>query len=282
MRLEPFDEPRRTEWITRWNACNTAYFQQSAVQPFELPDNKKLKDLAEQPLLLLMLAIFDSAGNALSNRPDLDQTLLHDELLRRFIERELGKGEHGAAFFGQRQEDRRLLVDRELTRLGVAAIGMFKRQEVKILRDQFDRDLAYFDAERPVTTDLYGQSQLEILLGSFFFIHESRSRLITDGSANGAQQAPASGKAAPTTGPNAFEFLHNTFGEFLAADFILRHVIENAATIRDLSGKLTLEHVRQQHLSTLSPYWFACLLYTPLHTRPAPSRQVTLNSETPY
>ena len=24
MRLEPFNEPRRTEWITRWNACNAS------------------------------------------------------------------------------------------------------------------------------------------------------------------------------------------------------------------------------------------------------------------
>jgi hypothetical protein len=268
MRLEPFDEPRRTEWITRWNACNTAYFQQSGAKPFRLPDNPKVVELAEQPLLLLMLAIFDSAGNPLSDRSDLDQTLLYDELLRRFIERELSKGEHGAAFSGLASEARRPLVDRELARLGVAAIGMFNRQEVKILRDQLDKDLAYFGAERPVTTDLYGQSQSELLLGSFFFIHESRSRLTLDGAANDAQHAPASAKAAPATGPTAFEFLHNTFGEFLAADFILRHVIDNAATIRDLTGKPTLEHARQQHLTSLTPYWFACLLYSPLHNRP--------------
>jgi hypothetical protein len=128
MRLEPFDEPRRTEWITHWNGYNAAYFQQSGVKPFRLPDNPKVIELAEQPLLLLMLAIFDSAGNPLSERPDLDQTLLYDELLRRFI--------------------------------------------------------------------------------------------------------------------------------------------ENAATIRDLTGKPTLDHARQQHLNSLTPYWFACLLYTPLHTRP--------------
>jgi hypothetical protein len=179
--------------------------------------------------------LFDSAGNPLSERPDLDQTLLYDELLRRFIERELSKGEHGAAFSGLRRDERRPLVDRELTRLGVAAIGMFNREEVKILRDQLDKDLAYFCAERPVTSNLYGQSQSELLLGSFFFIHESRSRLTVDGTANGAQLAAVSGKPAPATGPTAFEFLHNTFGEFLAADFILRQVIENAETIRDLT-----------------------------------------------
>jgi hypothetical protein len=267
MRLEPFDEPRRTEWITRWNACNTAaYFQQSGVKPFRLPDNRKVVELAEQPLLLLMLAIFDSAGNPLSDRPDLDQTLLYDELLRRFIERELGKGEHGTAFSGLPPEERRPMVDKELHRLGVAAIGMFNRQEVKTLRDQLDRDLAYFGAERQGTSGLYGQSQSELLLGSFFFIHESRSRLALNGTANATQQAATAGKHVP--GPTAFEFLHNTFGEFLAADFILRHVIENAAAIRDLTGKPTLEHARQQHLTSLTPHWWACLLYTPLHTRP--------------
>jgi len=268
VRLEPFDEPRRAEWISRWNAHNAVYFRQSGVKPFTLPDNERLAELAEQPLLLLMLAIFDSADNALSKSPDLDQTLLYDALLRRFIERELGKGSHGAAFSGLPPDARRPLVDRELTRLGVAAIGMFNRQEVKILRDQLDRDLAYYAAQRPVSSDLYGQSQSEILLGSFFFIHESRSRLAVDGRADTSQPAVTQGKAAREAGPTAFEFLHSTFGEFLAADFILRHVIDNAATIRDLTGKLTLEHALQQHLTTLTPYWFASLLYTPLHTRP--------------
>ena len=262
LRLDSFDEPRRTEWVTRWNAGNAVYFQQVGVQPFAIPDNENLAELAEQPLLLLMLAIFDSADNALSSRPDLDQTVLYDELLRRFIERELGKGEHGAAFSGLPPDKRRPQVDRELGRLGVAAIGMFNRQEVKILRDQLDEDLAYFAAERPVGSDLYGQSQSELLLGSFFFIHESRSRLTADG----AQPGPAGPAAA--TGQAAFEFLHNTFGEFLTANFILGQVLSNAVTIRDLTGKPTLEHARQQHLSTLTPYWFACLLYTPLYSRP--------------
>jgi hypothetical protein len=268
MRLAPFDESRRTEWISRWNQCNAEYFRQPGAKPFRLPDNPKVVDLAEQPLLLLMLAIFDSAANPLSERPDLDQTLLYDELLRRFIERELGKGEHGAALSGLPPEERRPLVDRELNRLGVAAIGMFNRQEVKILRDQLDKDLAYFGAERPAPSGLYGQTQSEILLGSFFFIHESRSRLAINGTANRTQQPEVSGKPALATGPTAFEFLHNTFGEYLAADFILKQVIENAETIRDLTGKPSLEHARQQHLTSLTPHWWACLLYTSLHTRP--------------
>jgi hypothetical protein len=157
MRLEPFDEERRTEWISRWNAHNAAYFRQAGVPAFRLPENQKVVELAEQPLLLLMLAIFDSAGNALGDRPDLDQTLLYDQLLRRFIERELGKGEHGATFSGLPAQERELRVEHELARLGVAAIGMFNRQEVKILREQLDQDLSYFGAERRGTSEFLAQ-----------------------------------------------------------------------------------------------------------------------------
>ena len=69
-------------------------------------------------------------------------------------------------------------------------------------------------------------------------------------------------------GPTAFEFLHNTFGEFLAADFILRRAIEEAQTIRDLSANQRLAEQRSRHLATLTEGWFGCLVHTPLFTRP--------------
>jgi hypothetical protein len=98
-------------------------------------------------------------------------------------------------------------------------------------------------------------SPADLLLGSFFFIHESRSRLADD-------------SAGPGTGPAAFEFLHNTFGEFLSADFILRKVIAEATAICALSGEAVLGNTLRQQLAMMSPGWFACLIHTPLHTRP--------------
>lgn len=248
LRLEPFDPVRAREWLVRWNEHNAAYFDQAQVKPFSIPDTPRIRELAEQPLLLLMLAIFDSVGNQLSERTDLDQTLLYDQLLRRFIERELGK--EGAKFTGKSSVERAPLVEAELVRLGVAAIGMFNRQELVILRDQLDQDLAYFAPGAKRATGLYGQAESDMLLGSFFFVHESRTGL------------------AGASRPAAFEFLHNTFGEFLTADFILRQVTENADAISEMTGRPTLEFARQQHLATLTARWFACLLYTPLHTRP--------------
>ncbi len=62
------------------------------MKSFAIPqNNKEIKELAGQPLLLLMLALYDSAGNQLGQAKKLNQTLLYDSLLRQFIERELRK-----------------------------------------------------------------------------------------------------------------------------------------------------------------------------------------------
>ena len=99
-------------------------------------------------------------------------------------------------------------------------------------------------------------SQADLLLGSFFFIHESRSRAVEDSADSGMN-------------PAAFEFLHRTLGEFLAADFILRQVIAEANTISVLAGDATLGDTLRQRLGIMRESWFACLIASSLlHTRP--------------
>jgi hypothetical protein len=83
-----------------------------------------------------------------------------------------------------------------------------------------------------------------------------------------ARDRAAGNSASPDTGPAAFEFLHNTFGEFLAADFILRRALAEADAVCALSGNAVLADTLRQRLTTVSPSWFACLMHTPLHTRP--------------
>jgi hypothetical protein len=255
VKLEEFDRQRRDAWCEVWNKENKAYFSQNGIRTFAIPDNEKLLELARQPLLLLMLAIYDSLDNELSGQPDIDQTLLYDRLLRRFIQRELAKGKAGHEFAAGPDADRKAAVDREMDRLGVAAIGMFSRQDVKIRREDLNADIRYFDVGKDAGADGRVLTEAEVLLGSFFFIHESRSRL---------QQEPAE----PAAGSVAFEFLHNTFGEFLAADFILRRAVNEAQVICDLTGNPNLEATRRERLERLSEGWFGALLHTPLHTRP--------------
>lgn len=257
LRLLEFDEERRSLWTRQWNRHNQRYFAKSKVSPFAVPDNPKVLQLAEQPLLLLMLAVYDSAANQLSRNPNLDQTLLYHNLLTRFIERERRKGEAGMEFSALPAAERSTAIDDDLERLGVAAIGMFNRQTLHIQRAELDADIAYFGLVREISrgTDGHRLSQADLLIGSFFFIHESKSST-SDPDPDMVGQ------------PTAFEFLHNTFGEFLAADFILRQVLKQSTAIGKLRADPTFLSVLEQRLVLLEDYWFSCLVYTPLHTRP--------------
>ena len=83
IRLEDFDASRRERWISVWNGQNQNFFKESGTKPFQVPSQQsEVSELARQPLLLLMLALFDSDGNQLRTSRQLDQTLLYHSLQR--------------------------------------------------------------------------------------------------------------------------------------------------------------------------------------------------------
>lgn len=170
VRLLEFDEKQRQRWISIWNKANVNYFREAAIEEFALPDGKergaeKVLSLAEQPLLLLMLALYDSQDNQLRKSRVLDRTKLYDSLLRRFVTRERGK-EKG--FDDTNQPEKKKALDVEMQRLGVAALGMYNRRKVHILSLELNDDLKFFGSERPVAvTSGRALSQADLLLGSF-------------------------------------------------------------------------------------------------------------------
>jgi hypothetical protein len=256
LRLLDFDVPRQRIWIEEWNRCNDAYLSQANVSPFSLTHTSKVASLAAQPLLLLMLALYDSADNQLSRRPNIDQTLLYYSLLQRFITRERSKGVEGQEFLALDESTRSSLVDQDMQRLGIAALGMFNRQSVSIRQKELSEDVAFFGAERETVGGLGTRlTQGDLLLGSFFFIHESKARTSVQQTNEGI-------------GPSAFEFLHNTFGEFLAADFILRRVLDETAALSLMAKNNQLRSMLDQRLQAISEEWFSCFIHTPMHTRP--------------
>jgi hypothetical protein len=261
IRLMEFDAERRQKWIGIWNNVNRLYFNQCEMKPFELPqegasDNESILALAKQPLLLLMLALYDSDGNQLKHSKGLDRTVLYDNLLRRFVWREHAKE---AGFPDRPQTEQDDEVDRDMQRLGVAAMGMYNRRKLHIVSEELEKDLKFFTLEREVKEkDGRQMTQADMLLGSFFFVHKSKAQQKMDNSDGLAEVA-------------AFEFLHNTFGEFLTADFILRQLFLETTTIRDLAAKGSLRAVLDQRLNTADEFsdaWYSCLAYTPLFERP--------------
>lgn len=261
IRLLEFDEYQRERWSSIWNECNAAYFHEAKIEKFALPAASekgadKILNLAEQPLLLLMLALYDSEGNQLRTSQGLDRTKLYDSLLRRFVVRERGK-EKGFNDVKTKEKNRALAT--EMQRLGVAALGMYNRRKVHILSAELDDDLAFFELEREVVAkSAKTLSQADLLLGSFFFVHKSKAQ-------------HSSGAEDTHEESSAFEFLHNTFGEFLTADFIIRRAVAQVEALQAAEASEALRSVMDKMMGTADGFerdWFASLVYTPLFTRP--------------
>ena len=205
LRLEPFDDDRVTAWLAVWNAANAA----TGRGPLPPAAVLRHRDLAGQPLLLLMLALYDADDNALQRLAgDLGRGELYLRLLRRFAEREVAKQRPGLS-----DRDRDQAVDKELDQLSVVGLAMFNRGTQWITETELDADLAALFGP-PAAADRHGLraplGAAELTLGRFFFIHRSRASR-DDGVLR------------------AYEFLHATFGEYLVARAVWLALREAAA-----------------------------------------------------
>ncbi|MFI5841339.1 NACHT domain-containing protein [Catenuloplanes sp. NPDC051500] len=213
LRLEPFDEPRVAAWLDVWNRANAARFA-GDVAPISLATVMRHPQLASQPLLLLMLALYDAEENALRSAGELRADELYERLLARFALREVEKLAHGLP---PREMSRR--VESELRRLSVVALAMFNRGAQWVTQEQLETDLRAlpgFTGAAPASADNGLRAPLlasELALGAFFFVHRARATL-------------------DLTQLETYEFLHATFGEFLVARVIHGIVAELVARER--------------------------------------------------
>ncbi|MFI6576425.1 NACHT domain-containing protein [Nocardiopsis sp. NPDC050513] len=217
MRLEPFDDARIARMVEVWNRANARSLTASGVEPLTPRALVRYRELAEQPLLLLMLLIYDAEGNALRHASEtLSDAELYDRLLRMFARREVTKHRSGLG-----RADFEEAVEDELRRLEVAALAMFTRRRQSVSADELDQDLAVLMPDAvvsPADADLHGGiDPAARVLGRFFFVHESRAR---------ASDGPSS----------VFEFLHSTFGEYLVARAVV-DALDEAADARSRASR---------------------------------------------
>ncbi|GAA4455373.1 NACHT domain-containing protein [Phytohabitans houttuyneae] len=220
VRLEPFDEPRIAIWVDVWNRANATHLAARGLAPLTLASVMPHRQLAGQPLLLLMLALYDADGNALRRLPlaadgGLGQDELYERLLHSFARREVTKHRPGLS-----ERDTERAVEEELRRLSLVAFAMFNRNTQWVTEADLAADLAAVMAEPPpAATDLRAPlGRAEIVLGRFFFVH--RARAVRDGTQLGT-----------------YEFLHATFGEFLVARMTFQALRDLAA--RDAAATLS-------------------------------------------
>ncbi|MFG1703751.1 NACHT domain-containing protein [Nonomuraea sp. M3C6] len=194
-RLEPFDEDQIGRWLRVWNKTNASYFNKLGVKPFALDLALAHRDLAEQPLLLLMLALYDADDNALGKAaPGLGQAELYEQLMISFVKRELKKGRCPDDELNDRAE-------MELQRLGFVAFSMLNRRTQWATSMQVSDDLGALRQDLREPSFSTPASPGEQTFGRFFFIYEAKA----------ARDADV---------VQAYEFLHATFGEFLIARLV--------------------------------------------------------------
>lgn len=234
LRLEPFDDTQVTAWLAAWNRANQAGFRSRGVAPLTAEAVLAHRELAGQPLLLLMLALHDATGNALQRGvAGLREDELYEQLLSSFARREVTKHRPGLP---ERELDR--AAEQELRRLSVVGFGMFNRGSQWITEPDLESDLlALFGeaAPAPPSNELRAPLRTsEIVLGRFFFVHRAQA-------------------TRDDTTLETYEFLHATFGEYMVARLtwqVLRDLAaREAASTMSLSAAPVNDDLLQALLS---------------------------------
>jgi hypothetical protein len=247
VRLEPFDFERQKKWIEVWNRKNETFFADPSrrTEPFELPQDSQIRELARQPVLLMMLALYDSEQNKLGQSKRLSRTRLYDNLIRDFVRREKTRD---SEFLELEHDAAAEQIDAEVKRLGVAAVGMLNRNALSLGAPDLEADFKAFNLGKSATQDDRRALGERGLFGRFFFVVKSET-------------------SAKTSAEMAYEFLHATFGEFLAADLLATQIIDTCYSLAVASSADREDYLKNPH--HLQRRWFEGLMKAPLMIRPA-------------
>ncbi|WP_438817431.1 NACHT domain-containing protein [Streptomyces fildesensis] len=240
IRIEPFTPRQTTQWLQIWNGRNAAYFADRGLLPLTPHHALVQPDLASQPLLLLLLALYDAEDNAFQGQTHhhLASYELYERLLARFARREVIK--HGPSLSEQAIAK---AVELELLRLSVAALAMANRGRQWVTGDELDTDLkALLPEESLPAADAglrAGLSRGQVTVGRFFFVH--RTEALRD---------------AETL--HSYEFLHATFGEYLAARLIVSELTALAESERAQAGRVRKPALDDTFLHALLSFSALC------------------------
>lgn len=205
IKLQDFNDQQIDRWLHAWSSVNRRQIDQGLVgTPSEVVAHHH-RELARQPLLLLMLALYSADTAAEQLDSELSTSQLYGRLLENFVRREIAKTDAAT------RKSVESAMGEQLWRLGVAAFAMFNRGRQDIADIRLADDLIALrepwalahDAAGVITREHIGQQTI----GHFFFVHT----------------AEADGAAERYT-RHSYEFLHATFGEYLVAYFAVTYL----------------------------------------------------------
>jgi hypothetical protein len=221
VKLGTFTDEDIREWLLRWRGANAIAVTAGRLRALTWHEARQQQDLARQPLLLLMLALY-TADPAL---PALDAGMSAVEFCRRllgeFARREARRNTRD--YVGTELEHH---VQDHLDRLAVAALGMFNRGRQHISEDELGADLAalhngLLGSPRPNEA---GQR----VIGEFFFVHAAEARTPTSASEADCSSPERRLVASSGQAHRSYEFLHAIFAEYLVASHLMAELLDIA------------------------------------------------------
>lgn len=232
--LQEFSENKVNDWVDGWNQYNAERFRKRGVKPFEIRPH--YADLTKQPLLLTMLALYDYDANALAEDKEMNSADVYRNLLENYVNLELQHKKPLGSVWG--------INGSEIMQayLRVVSMGMLNRRQLYLTKEQFEKDLRFYGYKRPDEKPNESDDGIK-LFGSFFFVNTSKVKEISG--ADGVDKF-------------TYEFLHTTFGEYLAADHILRNY-----------NQVLSELIRDGEISQKTMYdFYACTAFVCLSEKP--------------
>ncbi|MEU2662150.1 ATP-binding protein [Micromonospora sp. NPDC007220] len=220
VKLEDFDRNQVDHWVDMWNKVNQEPIGNGTVKPLAVDSVWAMGELARQPLLLLMLAVFGATEDPPTGGDgQVTQAQVYQWLLNGYIAREVAKTPGTATNLLSEDEEIAARADHELWQLAIAAFAMFNRGQQSVTGQDLNSDLAPMlraGAAQGSHRKRLAQPLDPAIrtIARFFFIHAADVSGVVSGS--------------------SYEFLHATFGEYLIA----YHVLEQLKGLADARRRL--------------------------------------------
>ena len=212
-----FNDDDIADCLGRWRRVNAAAIAEGKMGELTLSAARSQRELARQPLLLLMLALY-AADPAVTS---LDSGTATADLYQRLIDG-FAQREAAATNFGHPGELEQRMRD-HIDRLEITALAMFNRGRQDISEEEIGFDLATLNPrliERTKPAEV-GQQ----VIGEYFFVHTPEASLLAAAAGEAGSRRQSEHREQLR---HRYEFLHPTFGEYFVACRVIREVVEVA------------------------------------------------------